>query len=70
MIMDLTRDLTRHLTKHLTKSLIFGFFIVYFGGPRKDESAALSPGSGVDGLQMMQELLPIQGDPVTSLLEG
>ena len=24
----------------------------------------LLPGSGADGLQMMQELLPIQGDPV------
>ena len=67
-MIDLTRDLTKHPTRYLTrdrtKLLIFGFFIVYFGGPRKNESAALSPGFGADGLQMMQELLPIQGDPV------
>ena len=63
-MIDLTRDLTRHLTRDLTKLFILGFFIIYFERPRKNESAALSPGSGADGLQMMQELLPIQGDPV------
>ena len=47
-MIDLTRDLTKHPTRYLTrdrtKLLIFGFFIVYFERPRKNESAAPPPG--------------------------
>jgi len=39
-----TKDRTKQATRDPTKSLIFEFFIVYFERPRKNDSAAPSPG--------------------------